>query len=88
MSDPSGTLFTADTPLGFTVRVTRERWDIITGFKHPVMAGYEDEVKSLLESPEEIRRSRSDQNVLLFYRQRQERRWVCAASSVLISTHF
>lgn len=51
---------------------------MITTFKHPVMAGCEAEVKSLLESPEEIRRSRVDENVLLFYRQRGERRWVCA----------
>ena len=78
MSAPSEVLFTANTPLGFTVRVTHERWDIITRFKHPIMAGCVDEVKSALESPEEIRRSRSDQNVLLFYRKRQERRWVCA----------
>jgi hypothetical protein len=32
------------------------------------MAGCEDEVKGVLESAEEIRRSRSDEDVLLFYR--------------------
>ena len=42
------------------------------------MKGCEDEVKSVLEMPEQIRRSRSDEHVLLFYRQRAERRWVCA----------
>jgi hypothetical protein len=78
MSEFSETLFSAKTPLGFTVRVTRERWRAITTQKHPTMAGREDEVKSVLESPEEIRRSRVDENVFLFYRQRGERRWVCA----------
>jgi hypothetical protein len=30
-------LFEAVTPLGFTVRVTRERWNLITTIKHPVL---------------------------------------------------
>jgi hypothetical protein len=93
MSDASEILFRAETPLGFTVRVTRERWGVITRFKHPVMAGCEAEVKLILESPEEIRRSRVDENVLLFYRRRHERRWVCAVckrselDSFLITTY-
>jgi hypothetical protein len=66
-------LFEARTPLGFTVRVTREYWKIITTVKHPVMAGRETEVQAVLETPEEIRRSKSDANVYLFYR---SRRWV------------
>ena len=78
MSDLEGIFFSASTPLGFTVRVTRERWHMITTFKHPVMVGCEMEVRSILENPEEIHRSRVDPNVLLFYRQRGERRWVCA----------
>ena len=78
MTDPYGILFVAQTPLGFAVRVTNERWQVITTLKHPVMAGCQDEVKEVLEAPEEIRRSRTDENVLLFYRQRAERRWVCA----------
>ncbi len=31
-------------------------------------------------TPEEIRRSKSDANVYLFYRTRRNRRWVCAMS--------
>lgn len=45
-------LFQARTPLGFTVRVTRERWNIIVKSKHPVMAGCEEEVRATLETPE------------------------------------
>jgi hypothetical protein len=77
MSD-DGLLFRAETPLGFEVRVTVERWTAITTEKHPVMAGCELEVKDVLEHPEEIRRSRIAVDVLLFYRQRGGRRWVCA----------
>ena len=39
MSKSRDILFEARTPLGFTVRVTREYWNIITTVKHPVMAG-------------------------------------------------
>lgn len=73
-------LFEAKTPLGFTVRVSREYWNVITTMKHPVMAGCEAEVQATLETPEEIRRSKSDANVYLFYRSRRNRRWVCAVS--------
>jgi hypothetical protein len=73
-------LFKVRAPLGFTVRVTREYWTIITTIKHPVMAGCEAEVQAVLESPEEIRRSKSDATVYLFYRSRRIGRWVCAVS--------
>jgi hypothetical protein len=77
--DPES-LFEALTPLGFTVRVTRERWSLITTIKHPIMIGREDAVKETLENPEQIRQSRSDAAVLLFYRGSGERRWVCAVA--------
>jgi len=38
------------------------------------------EVREALESPEEIRRSKSDPEVYLFYKARASRRWVCAVS--------
>jgi hypothetical protein len=73
-------LFEMLTPLGFRVRVTRERWKLITTAKHPVMAGREDVVKATLESPEQIRQSGSDSEVLLFYRAERSSRWVCAVA--------
>jgi hypothetical protein len=81
-------LFEARTPLGFTVRVTRSYWTIITTIKHPAMAGREDEVRAALETPEEIRRSKSDANVYLFYRNLRNRRWVCAVSKQAGRTGF
>ncbi len=88
MSKEREILFEALTPLGFTVRVTRAYWTIITTVKHPVMAGCEAEVKAALESPDEIRRSKSDATVYLFYRSRRNRRWVCAVSKQEDSTGF
>ena len=44
MSDDT-ILFTASTPLGFQVRVTRAYWEIIVTVKHPVMEGREEDVK-------------------------------------------
>jgi len=73
-------LFVVATPLGFTVRVTKRYWQLITTVKHPVMAGHEADVQATLATPEEIRRSRSDENVLLFYRTQRTGRWVCAVT--------
>ena len=73
-------LFEALTPLGFTVRVTRGRWHLITTAKHPAMLGREEMVKMTLEHPEQIRESRSDPQVLLFYHAEGASRWVCAVA--------
>lgn len=71
-------LFDVFTPLGFVVRVTRDRWQMIVTVKHPVMAGGESSVQSALEAPDEVRQSRSDPHVLLFYRTERPKRWTCA----------
>jgi hypothetical protein len=73
-------LFEVLTPLGFRVRVTRAYWEIIITIKHPVMAGYEEDVKKTLADPDEIRQSKSDKNVYLFYKAEREKRWICAVS--------
>ena len=72
------TLFEASTPLGFVIRVPVERWKLIVEMKHPVMAGREDDVRLALEQPDEIRMSRADESVLMFYRVEKPRRWICA----------
>ena len=73
-------LFEAQTPLDFSVRVTRSYWKLIVTVKHPVMAGKESEVQEALENPEEIRLSRRDPSVYLFYKPESIRRWVCAVT--------
>jgi hypothetical protein len=74
----SEVLFEVLTPLGFRVRVSRERWELITTVKHPVMAGGEIRVRSALDSPDETRQSRTDTKVLLFYKAEAPTRWTCA----------
>jgi hypothetical protein len=50
---------------GRSVRLTDERLAHI--LEHPEMAGMEDELARVLQSPSEVRLSRSDDNVRLFY---------------------
>jgi hypothetical protein len=73
-------LFEVATPLGFSVRVTRAYWELIVTVKHPVMRGREADVQSVLQIPEQVRRSRGDPTVLLFYREEQPGRWLCAVA--------
>jgi hypothetical protein len=67
------------TPLGFTVRCTRASWEFIVRYKHPVRSGREDEVIQTLADPDEVRRSRTDAAVHLFYRGTRPR-WLCAVA--------
>jgi hypothetical protein len=80
MADKQDIFFEVMTPLGFRVRVTHAYWELIVTIKHPAMAGREEDVKKLLEQPDEIRQSKSDQNVYLFYKAEREKRWICAVS--------
>ena len=73
-------LFEVRTPLGFPVRVTRARWELITTAKHPVMAGRQLSVWLALERPDEVRQSRTDPGVLLFYKAEEATRWVYAVA--------
>jgi hypothetical protein len=72
-----GLHFEVPTPLGFTVRRTRAYWEFIIREKHPVLARHETDVKEALSHPDEIRRSRKDAQVFLFYRGGKPR-WLCA----------
>lgn len=73
-------LFEVRTPLGFSIRVTADRWKLIVTAKHPVMVGRERLVRSALEAPDEVRQSRIDSQVLLFYKAETTRRWTCAVA--------
>jgi hypothetical protein len=83
MSDiPSdaGIFFEAETPLGFRVRTTVSYWALITTVKHPMMRGREEDVRVTLMAPDEVRVSKSDAAVYLFYRADGPQRWVCAVA--------
>ena len=78
--DDDDLLFDAHTPLGFSVRVTANRWNLIVTSKHPVMIGREAFVRAALEAPDEVRQSRIDPQVLLFYKAEGTKRWTCAVA--------
>jgi hypothetical protein len=67
------------TPLNFTVRTSEEYWQTLI-VKHPDIADLEAEVRQALNSPDEIRRSSRDSNLLLFYLTLKEKRWVVAVA--------
>lgn len=71
--------FEIQTPLEFTVRTSEAYWQrLIT--KHPDIEELEELVQLTLASPDEVRRSSQDAQVLLFYRVRQAKRWVVAVA--------
>lgn len=76
-------LFEVETPLGFQVRTTVEYWHLITTVKHPIMKGKEADVQATLREPDEVRQSKSDPQVYLFYRASEQSRWVCAVTKRL-----
>lgn len=76
-------LFDVKTPLGFRVRVTRAYWELISTIKHPVMKGREEDVIRTLENPNEIRISKRDPVVYLFYKFERYQRYVCAVTKRL-----
>ena len=69
-------LFNVETPLGFYVRTTRRYWDFLVTEKHEAMAGREDDVIQALNDPDEVRLSRTDPVVLIFYRLERPSRWL------------
>ncbi len=88
MTGDTDILFEVMTPLGFRVQVTASYWQVITTIKHPVMAGRELDVKTALAEPDEIRVSKRDPAVYLFYKSERIGRWVCAVSRRLNSAGF
>ena len=67
------------TPPGFRVRTSEEYWQKLI-VKHPDIAELEAEVIQAWTNPEEIRQSRRDSNIVLFYLTLKEKRWVVAVA--------
>ncbi len=65
--------------IGIVVRTTESYWKFITKFKHPIIKRYEKEVKETLEEPDEIRESKKDAKVLLYYKRYKNlgNRYIC-----------
>ena len=60
-------VFTVETPLGYRVFLTRNRWRQIVRHKHPALAGQEKAVRACLEAPAVIRESAKDPDVHVYY---------------------
>ena len=60
-------LFEVVTPLGCRVRVGRDYWDYVVSKKHPYMRDREGLVEEALRGPDEIRKSKTDQGIFLYY---------------------
>jgi len=71
--------FEVKTPLGFVVKATEKYWQKLL-VKHPDLADLEELVEAALQLPDEIRESKRDSSVFLFYLQRREKRWVVAVA--------
>ncbi|NCO83537.1 MAG: hypothetical protein COZ31_00835 [Nitrospirae bacterium CG_4_10_14_3_um_filter_44_29] len=61
--------FSVKTPLSIEVRTTVQYWEYLTTLKHPIMKNKEDIVKFVLQMPDEIRQSKMDKEVFLYYKQ-------------------
>jgi hypothetical protein len=72
--------FEIETPLGFRVRTTQDYWTFITTVKHPVMRDRDFDVRETLRNPDEVRLSKRDSQVYLFYRTDGTSRWLCAVA--------
>lgn len=60
-------LFEVKTPLGVSIHTTKDYWKIITTIKHPSMLKYKKEVRQALKDPDQIRKSKQDPRVHLYY---------------------
>jgi hypothetical protein len=61
-------IFSVETPLGYHVGLSRDRWRQIVRFKHPALAGGEKAVRECLLAPSLVRASAKDREVHLYYR--------------------
>ena len=74
--------FVVQSRLAFAVRTTRGYWSLITSVKHPSLAGQERAVIQTLIEPDQVRASKVDHAVYLFYR-KFGRRHLCVVTKRL-----
>ena len=60
--------FEVKSKLGLAVSTTKTYWNVIIYVKHPSVQGKENYVKETLVNPDEIRVSKKDHDVYLFYK--------------------
>lgn len=72
MSFEEKIFFAVKTPLNVEVRATVSYWKYLVTIKHPIMKGRDDIIKAVLQFPDEIRQSKTDKNVYLYYKQKDK----------------
>ena len=60
--------FEVKSVLGKGIRTTEDYWKLISEVKHPIIRRYEEEVKEAIKNPDEVRRSKKDFSVFLYYK--------------------
>ena len=75
-------LFEVRSRLGRRIRTTRSYWKMVATKKHPAVAGMIEDVKLTLIDPDEVRRSRYDTSIHLYYK-RLDDRFICVAAKHL-----
>jgi hypothetical protein len=60
-------VFRATSPLGYRVTLTRDRWREIVRYKHPALAGHEQQLRACVEVPKLVRQSAKAPDVHLYY---------------------
>ena len=71
-------LFNVITPLNFTVHTTSEYWQKLL-IKHPELEGKLSDVQKTLLEPTEIRKSKRDELIFLFYSE-DVKHWLCVVT--------
>lgn len=61
-------LFEVESKLGRKIRTIESYWAIIITKKHPSVKNVEEDVKLTLVDPDEVRKSKHDASVYLYYR--------------------
>ncbi|MBI1742269.1 DUF4258 domain-containing protein [Candidatus Acetothermia bacterium] len=80
-------LFEVICVLGKRIRITKGYWTKILQDKHPIMEGKEKKVQDTLQNARQVRRSKSDPKVYLYYK-KSGRRHVCVVAKHLNSDGF
>lgn len=79
----SDRVFEVTSKLGRKIRMSKAHWEYIVGIKHPSMRGMHEFVKRALTEPIEIRRSKRDPTVHLFYGRSGGRLLCCTVAKFL-----
>lgn len=71
-------LFDIATPLNVKIHTTRDYWEKVLA-KHPELEGKLSDIQQTLRQPTEIRRSKRDEFIFLFYSE-TEKYWLCVVT--------